>query len=364
MINYIIRRLLQLPVILFGVTILIFGLLMLLTPYERLALYVPDKPERADIDHLVEIYGLNDPVPMQYARWLMGDDYLGLKKDSGGQILAVRDTRGILRGDLGYSYRGGMPVVDKLKQFLPATMELTMWSVLPILVIGIQLGVWSAVNHDKLVDHVLRVFSIIGWSFPTYVFGLMVLMIFYAKLDWFPAGRISEWALRITQDSGQFVSYTRMYTIDALLNGRFDIFLDAIRHLVLPVITLSYLWWAQILRVTRSSMLEVLRQDYVTTARAKGLPERVVINKHVKKNALIPVATVSGLVVIALLSGVVITETVFNIKGLGWFFADSALHLDVVSVLGFTVFYTLLVVIGNLVADIVYAYLNPRVRYT
>jgi peptide/nickel transport system permease protein len=343
MITYIVRRLLQLPIILFGVTVLIFLMLMLLTPYERLGLYLPDRPERAvDIDALVEHYGLNDPMPVQYVRWLSRT----------------------LHGDLGFSFRGHQPVIDALAQYFPGTLELTLWAAPSVILVGIQLGVWSAVNHEKAIDHILRVFSITGWSFPTYVFGLLVLMIFYARLQWFPAGRLSEWALRTTQNPLLFTQYTRMNSIDALINGRFDIFVDAMRHLILPVITLSYLSWSQLLRVTRSSMLEALRQDYVTTARAKGLPERVVINKHVKRNALIPVATISGLTIIALMSGVVITETVFNIHGLGWFFADSALNLDVISVLGFTLFYSTLVVLGNLAADILYAFLDPRVRYT
>jgi peptide/nickel transport system permease protein len=362
MLTYITRRLLQLPIILFGVTILIFGMMMLLSPYERLSLYLPDRPERGDsVDKLVELYGLDDPIPVQYGRWLLGDDFLGLAPEA---AQSSKPSKGVLRGDLGFSYRGHQPVTSAIIHFLPATLELTLWAVFPVIGIGIQLGVWSAVHHDKLVDHVLRVFSIIGWSFPTYVFGLMALMIFYAKLDWFPASRLSEWALRITLDPEQFTQFTRMNTADALLNGRLDIFLDSLRHLVLPVITLSYLWWAQILRVTRSSMLEALRQDYVTTARAKGLPESVVINRHVRRNALIPVATIGGLVVIGLMSGVVITETVFDYRGLGFFFADSALHLDVVSVLGFTLFYAVLVVLGNLSADILYAFLDPRVRYT
>jgi len=342
MLNYIIRRLLQLPIILFGVTLLIFAMLMLVTPYERLALYLADQPERtSDVNVLVDLYGLNDPLPVQYARWM-------------GRVL---------QGDLGFSYRGHQPVAQALLQHLPPTVELALWSVIPIMVVGIRLGVLAAVNQNKPVDHAVRIFSIVGWSFPIYVFGLMALMIFYAKLDWFPAGRLSEWALRAVE-APEYLQITRMNTFDSLINGRFDIFLDALRHLVLPVISLSYLSWALILRVTRSSMLEALRQDYVTTARAKGLPESVVINKHVRKNAMIPVATIGGLTIIGLMGGVVITETVFNLHGLGWFFADSALHLDVVSVLGFTLFNAVLVVLGNLGADILYAYLDPRVRYS
>jgi len=342
MLTYIVRRLLQLPIILFGVTLLIFAMMTLVTPYERLALHLADQPERAsDVNALVELYGLNDPIPVQYARWLSR----------------------IVQGDLGFSYRGHQPVAEALMQHLPPTVELAVWSIIPIMFIGIRLGVLAAVNQNKPIDHAARIFSIVGWSFPVYVFGLMVLMIFYAKLDWFPAGRLSEWALRATEAAG-YMQVTRMNTIDSLINGRPDIFFDAVRHLILPVISLSYLSWALILRVTRSSMLEALRQDYVTTARAKGLPESVVIRRHVQRNAMIPVATIGGLTIIGLMGGVVITETVFNIHGLGWFFADSALHLDVISVLGFTLFNAVLVVLGNLGADILYAYLDPRVRYS
>ncbi len=342
MLTCIARRLLQLPIILFGVTLLIFAMLTLVTPYERLALHLADQPERtSDVNALIELYGLNDPLPVQYARWI-------------GRVV---------QGDLGFSYRGHQPVAQALLQHLPPTAELALLSIFPIMFIGIRLGVLAAVNQNKPIDHAARIFSIIGWSFPVYVFGLMALMIFYAKLDWFPAGRLSEWALRATE-AASYVRVTGMNTVDSLINGRPDIFLDAVRHLVLPIISLSYLSWALILRVTRSSMLEALRQDYVTTARAKGLPESVVIRHHVQRNAMIPVATIGGLTVIGLMGGVVITETVFNIHGLGWFFADSALHLDVISVLGFTLFNAVLVVLGNLGADILYAYLDPRVRYS
>jgi peptide/nickel transport system permease protein len=155
---------------------------------------------------------------------------------------------------------------------------------------------------------------------------------------------------------------TKLITIDALLNLRFDIFLDALRHLVLPVITLSYLSWALLLKVTRSSMLEALRQDYVTTARSKGLSENTVISRHVLKNALIPVATIAGATVAGLLNGVVITETIFNWNGLGEAAASAALNLDVLTMLGYALFTALLFVLVNLGVDILYGLLDPRVR--
>lgn len=342
MLRYIIRRLLMMPILLFGISILIFGMMQLLTPYERVSLYVSDIPKKTgSLDALVEKYGLNDPLPEQYLRWA-------------GKVV---------QGDLGFSKRGKRPVIEAIWHLFPATLELALWSSVPMIVLGIQLGVISAVHQNKPIDQVTRVLSIIGWSFPTFVFGLLMLMIFYAKLDWFPAGRLSEWASQIVT-SDAFQRYTGMNTVDALLNLRLDIFFNALRHLVLPAITLAYLNLALILRVTRSSMLETLRQDYVTTARAKGLKESVVINRHAKPNALIPVTTIGGLTLITLLNGVVITETIFNYRGMGWFFADAALHLDVVAVLGFSMFNAIILVFGNLIVDILYAYLDPRVRLT
>ncbi|MCS7040288.1 MAG: ABC transporter permease, partial [Anaerolineae bacterium] len=156
---------------------------------------------------------------------------------------------------------------------------------------------------------------------------------------------------------------THINTLDALLNLRFDVFLDALRHLFLPTITLCYIQWALLLKITRSSMLEAMRQDYVRTARAKGLSEKVVINRHVRKNALIPVATVGGLTVVGLLNGVVITETVFNYPGMGSALARAAASLDVVTTLGFVLFNATLLIVANLIVDILYAFLDPRVRY-
>jgi peptide/nickel transport system permease protein len=151
-------------------------------------------------------------------------------------------------------------------------------------------------------------------------------------------------------------------TVDALLNARMDVFWDALRHMVLPVITLCYIQWAMLLRLTRSSMLEALRQDYMTTARSKGLPERTVINRHALPNALIPVVTVGGMTVVGLISGVVITETVFNYPGMGRAAASAAASLDVVTVLGIVLLTSSLVIVANLVIDIIYGFLDPRVR--
>jgi peptide/nickel transport system permease protein len=340
MTKYIIRRLLVLPIVLLGLSVLIFGLLMFLSPVERAALYVTSVPRTADaIQQVINKYGLNQPFYEQYWRWLDG----------------------VLHGNLGWSKTAQMPVVDAIKLYFPATLELALWSFTPIIVIGTWLGVQAAVHHDSFIDQAARVFSIIGYSFPTFVFGLLVLMFFYADLHWFPPGRLSEWASQVVQSSS-YHQYTGMNTIDALLNLRFDIFLDALRHIFLPALTLAYVSWALLLRVARSSMLEVLRQDYIRTARAKGQSERLVIRQHAEPNALIPVATVGGLLLVGLLNGVVITETVFNYHGMGLFAANAALNFDAVSVLGIALLAGTLLVFANLVVDILYSYLDPRIR--
>jgi len=352
MLNYIIRRLLILPVILVGVTMLVFVMLSLLTPYERASLYVSDISKRQGaIEGIIEKYGLDDPIPVQYWKWMVG-----YEDSDTGEIKG-----GILRGDMGFSKVGKSSVMEVIQRRLPATAELALWSAIPLIGLAVWMGMQAAVHHNKFIDQVLRVIAIIGWSLPIFVLGLILLMVFYAQLDWFPPERLSGWASQAVQ-SGEFVRYTQMNTLDSLLNLRFDIFLDSLRHLVLPVISLSVVSWAFLLRITRSSMLDTLRQDYMTTARAKGLGERTVIRGHAVPNALIPVVTVGGLTMIGLFNGVVITETVFNYPGLGKFMADAATALDVVSVLGMTLFSSFVLVFGNLVVDVLYGVVDPRIR--
>jgi len=352
MLRYVVRRLLIMPILLTGVTILIFALLSMLTPYERASLYVQDIPKRQGaIDGIIAKYGLDDPVHIQYWRWMVGR-----RDDVTGEI-----TGGVLRGDLGFSKVGKSPVVQVIARRLPATAELALWAALPMIGIGVWLGVLSAVHHNRIGDQILRVFSIVGWSIPTFVFGLVVLMIFYAKLRWFPPERLSDWAVQVVR-SDAFTRYTQMNSVDAVLNLRLDILWDALKHLVLPVLTLAYLNWAYLLRVTRSSMLDTLRQDYMTTARSKGLSEQDVVWRHAVPNGLIPVVTVGALILIGLLNGVVITETVFNYPGMGRFLAEAALSLDVVSVLGITLFSSILLVGGNLIVDVLYGFIDPRIR--
>jgi len=268
---------------------------------------------------------------------------------------------GILRGEFGYSRTGNQPVVDLLKRRFPATVELTMYTILPIIGIGVYLGIIAAVNHNKFIDQAARVFAILGHSLPSFVLGLLALLFFYAKLGWFPPGRLSDWANSVVYTEA-FRSYTSLITVDALLNGRVDVFLDALRHLVLPVMVLSTISWATYLRVTRSSMLETLRQEYVVTARAKGLKESDVISGHARPNAMIPVATLGGFTVAGLLGGAVLTETIFDYPGIGQAAGAAAAQLDVITVLSFTLLSSFILILANLVVDVMYAFLDPRVH--
>lgn len=341
---YIIRRILLLIPILIGVTLLIFGILQFFTPAERAAAYITGTPRRPEevIPRIIQKYHLDDPIHLQYFYWL---------------------TR-VLRGDLGIAASAGnLPVSTAILRGIPATFELVVLSIPCIVLFGIYLGVKSAVNRDKAVDHATRVFSIIGWSLPTFWSALILIAIFYGGLGWVSTGRLSNQAYGMVT-SPEFIRYTRINTIDGLLNGQLWITIDALKHLILPVTNLTIVSIALIVRVMRSSMLEELSKGYVTTAKAKGLTGDQVVNRHARRNALIPVVTLTGVLTAGLLCGVVITETVFDYKGLGYFAAHAALQMDIPSVLGFALFVGLMFGVANLVVDVAYAYIDPRIRVT
>jgi peptide/nickel transport system permease protein len=341
--TFIVRRLLLFPIVLWGVTVLVFATFMFLTPQQRVVTYVQSPAElhggAAAVARLIEKYGLDDPIPLQYGRWLSQ----------------------VLHGNLGWSQSAAMPVSEALARLFPATAELALLSIIPVVGGGIWLGTLAALHHNRPVDHLLRLFSMISRAFPSFVFGLIALMLLYGKLGLFPPGRLSPWASDVVA-SAAFHRYTGMNTVDAILNLNGPLFLDALRHLFLPVLILAAQSWAMLLRIMRSSMLETLRQEYVTTARAKGLLERIVIRRHARRNALLPLVTVSGLWLAYLLGGVVVVETVFNYNGIGRFAATAAQHLDFPAVMGFTLFSAALLLLINLVVDVLYAFLDPRVR--
>ncbi len=337
--RYVIRRVLLMIPTLIGITLLIFGVVQLFPARRRAALYINDLRQIGDIDYIVEKYGLNDPVYIQYFTWI----------------------EQVLQGNLGWSKSLNMPVKDAIISRAPATIEIAVFSVPIIVFLGIYLGIKSAVHKDKAVDHATRVFSIIGWSLPTFWAAIMLLAIFYGGLGFFPPERLGTEAT-IFVHSAEFIRYTGLNTIDGLLNGQPWITLDALQHLVLPIGTLIIIAIALIIRIMRSSMLEALSKGYIITARAKGLTKNEVINKHAKKNAMIPVITVSGILAAGLLTGVVVVEAVFSYPGLGGFAATAALQLDIPAVLGFALVAGAIFVVANLIVDVLYAYADPRIR--
>jgi peptide/nickel transport system permease protein len=337
---YIVRRLLLLIPVLFGVTVFIFGITMFFSPIERASLYITNVHQISDLPRIIERYGLDRPFFMQYGTWLSQ----------------------VFTGNLGWSRVAGMPVWSAIWNFLPATLELAIFAAPLIVLIGIFLGTRAAANKDKPVDHVTRILAISGWSLPTFWLGLVLMMVFYGYFRGFlPPDRLS-FSMDALVNSDAFIRYTHINTIDAILNLNGRVLLDALRHLILPVITISTVNIAFIMRLMRSSMLESLGKGYVLTARAKGLDERTVVNKHARRNALIPVITVSGYVFAGLASGAVITESIFNFKGIGWWAYQAAGRLDIPSILGFALFTGVLFVLVNLIVDIIYTRVDPRVR--
>ncbi|MBI1730041.1 ABC transporter permease [Candidatus Acetothermia bacterium] len=354
MLSYIIRRLLVVPVIAFILILIVFALFYSLPPAVKVYAFLGgDKPPRiSEINGLIKLHHLDQGFLTQFKEWLVG-----FTSDQDGKFYP-----GLLQGNLGWSVTAKMPVSQALGSFIPVTFELVIFSILPILIGGVYLGVRAAVQQNRILDQLTRMMSITAYSVPVFVLGLVLLLVFYGGFGLFGTGRLSNASNNIVQNPALWHSYTNMYSIDALLNGNWDVFWDAVLHLILPMITLSFVNWALLVRITRSSMLNTLKEDYVNTARAKGLKEKFVINKHAFRNALIPVITISTLLIGGLLSGLVITETVFGIRGVGLYFQKAATGLDIAGVLGFTIFVTILWVLTNLVADLMYAFVDPRVR--
>jgi len=340
---FVIRRLLLIIPTLLGATLLIFAVSQLFSPTTRAALYITNIQQfnERNIQDVISKYGLNDPAYLQFFRWL----------------------REISAGNLGWSQTARMPVLQALIQKFPATAEIVIIVAPLVIFVGIFLGVKSAVHRDKPVDHITRATSIGGMSLPSFWLGIILISVFGVNLGWLPtSGRLSVVADNFVNTNPSFIKYTGLMMIDGLLNGQAWITVDALQHIILPVVVLVTIQIAVIVRIMRSSMLEALNKGYIVAARAKGLSQSEVVNKHARRNALIPTVTLSGMMVAGMLNGLVITETVFGFGGLGQWSAQSALRLDIAAILGFTLFSGFLFVVANLLVDILYAYLDPRIR--
>jgi peptide/nickel transport system permease protein len=333
--RYVIRRLLLLGPMLIGMTLISFVL----------SQAVPADPVTANLG---EQAAANPEVVAAFrARW-------GLDRPPHEQYGIY--LWNVLHGDLGTSITTKQPVVADLRRHLPATIELAVAAMVIGIVVGIPLGVLAAAKRDRPVDQIARVISLVGTSMPIFWLGLVAIVIFYAWLGWAPSpGRLSA-----RLEPPPFV--TGFVVVDALLAGRTDAAVDALKHLALPAIVLSSYSLGVITRVMRGSMLEVLGEDYVRTARAKGVGERGVMIHHAARNSLIPTLTVIGLSFGGLLSGAVVTESVFSWPGLGLYAFKSATSLDFPAIMGVGIVVATVYVLVNLVVDVLYGLLDPRIR--
>jgi peptide/nickel transport system permease protein len=275
----------------------------------------------------------------------------------------MRWAKEICSFNFGWSLVAAKPVWNAFWYYFPITLELNLFAAPLIIIFGIWLGTQAGIHRDTFIDHSTRIFAIIGWSLPTFLFALIMLMVFYGYFDMFPPGIISDdLAIFIRENPDKFRQYTHMYTIDGILNGRLDITLDSLRHLAMPVFTQVVVVVALLMRVMRSSMIEEISKEYILTARAKGADRRTVFFKHARKNALIPVVTVAGWLVAFSMEGSISVEIIFNRQGIGWWLAQSAIALDIPVLMGVCMFFGLVYVIANLIIDILYAYIDPRIR--
>jgi peptide/nickel transport system permease protein len=333
--QYIAKRLLSLLPVLLGITLLVFTFLHLI-PGDPAVVLVGERATPEQIAALRQQLGLNQPLPVQYLAFLIN----------------------LIRLDFGTSIISGIPIAEEIRNRWPATFELSVAAMIVALLLGIPAGVFAAVRKNGWLDNLLMTGSLIGVSLPVYWLGLLLIYLFAVNLQWLPAsGRLSA-DLAFT-----FKPLTGFYTLDALLKLNITALKDALAHLILPALTLGTIPLAILARITRSAMLEVLSQDYIRTARAKGVPEYRIIFIHALKNALLPVITTIGLQFGTLLAGAVLTETIFSWPGIGSWIYDGILARDYPVVQAGVVFVSVTFVLINLLVDISYAFLDPRIKY-
>jgi peptide/nickel transport system permease protein len=357
MTQYLVRRILSSIPVLFGILIVTF-IIARVIPGDPCRAILGEKATQAACDRFIKEKGLDKPIYEQLVIY-MGE---------------------VLRGDFGNSIRFSLPVTRLLIERLPTTVELSLSALMVSLVVGIPLGVISAVKHNTWIDVITMVWANIGVSIPVFFLGLMLAYVFSIMLKdtpfWLPpSGRVSPgisakpfydvWNLTVPESGFVLAFYQfvgRLNILNALLTSNWKLLKDAVQHLILPAVALGTIPMALIARMTRSAMLDVLGQDYIRTARAKGLRQRVVVMKHAFRNALLPLVTIIGLSLGGLLGGAVLTETIFGLSGVGRTLYEAITARDYGIVQAFTVVIAIVFVVVNLLVDLSYSYLDPRIR--
>jgi len=333
LLNYIIKRLFALIPVLIGVLILIF-LLIHFIPGDPAISMLGEKASKEQVAEIRESLGLNEALHIQFFRYVNRLFHL----------------------DMGRSILTRNQVLVEISNRFPATVELTIFAMIFAVGIGVPIGILSAINHNSWFDTLCMVGALIGVSMPIFWLGLMLIWLFAVNLGLLPSSSRLTIGIELN-------NITNLYILDSILQGNFKAFIDSLKHLILPSIALGSIPMSMIARMTRSSMLEVIKKDYIRTAYAKGLKNRVVIYKHALKNALIPIITVIGLQVGILLGGAILTETIFSWPGLGKFLIDAIYKRDYPTVQGVVLFFSLVFVLVNLFVDLLYTTVDPRIEY-
>ena len=334
MLKYTVKRMILFVIVIFGVVTVTFFLSHVI-PSDPVGAILGENAPQELVEKIERQLGLDLPLGQQYTRYI----------------------KGLLNWNFGISLRTQKQVSKDLRIYFPATIELVLLAMLIAIIFGISIGIISAVKRNQLPDNVSRVFSLVGISMPAFWLGLLFILILYYHLGLIPAGgRLSPHISPPPMVSG-------FYLLDSLIAGQFRTFWDALYHLLGPALVLGWIQTAYICRVTRSSMLEVLNEEYIRTARVKGLKEKKVIFKHAFRNASIPVLTMIGISFGYLLEGSVLTETVFGYPGLGRYAVHSFLSLDLNAVIGSVTLIAICYAMSNLIVDLLYAALDPRIKY-
>lgn len=333
MLNYTIRRVLTLIPVLFGMTLLVFFMIRAI-PGDPARVILGQQATPEAIARLTESLGLNQPWFIQYFEYI----------------------KGLLSGDLGESLRTSSPIANEIWNYFAATAELSLVAIIIAIFVGVNAGIVSAWFQNSWFDYTAMVVALIGLSIPVFWLGLMEQWAFSLQLDWLPpTGREN---VRNPVDP-----ITHFYLIDTLLQGRWDQFWEVVKHLILPAATLATIPMAIIARITRSSMLEVMRSDFIRTARAKGMSMFWVVYKHGLKNAIIPILTIIGLQMGLLLGGAILTETIFGWPGIGRYIFDAILFRDYPVIQSGILIIAIIFVLINLIIDLLYAFIDPRIKY-
>ncbi|GAB4421528.1 MAG: ABC transporter permease [Anaerolineae bacterium] len=335
MLRFLIRRLILLIFVIWGISLITF-VLARVVPTDPARLIAGPRASAEAVEVIRRDYGLDRPLMEQYLHY-MSD---------------------LLRGDLGRSFSSRRLVTEDLRDFFPATVELTVASLLIAVALGVPIGTIAAVRRNSAADYAGRTFATLGLALPAFWVGLMAQLVFYSGLTLLPVGG------RLSQDVAAPPFLTGLYTLDSLLSGQFRTFGDALAHLTLPAVVLSFSTTAVFVRLVRTSMLEVMAMDYVRTARAKGLAPSIVTLRHALRNAMLPVITIGGLQLGLLLGGTLLVELIFSWPGLGRYSAQSIVSSDYNGIMGVTLVIALVYLLVNTMVDLLYAWLDPRIHYS